>query len=147
MARKRSRRVVLVASRFNQAVTSELEAGARRVLERAGLSSKQISTVWVPGAFELPVAAAAAIASKRPDAVVALGCLIKGQTPQYAAIGHAVAEGLTQVAVTTRVPVTFGVIVADTFAQARNRAGGRSGHRGEEAAQAAVEMMAQVATL
>ncbi|MBI2885545.1 MAG: 6,7-dimethyl-8-ribityllumazine synthase [Candidatus Omnitrophica bacterium] len=148
MARnRRARRVVLVAARFNQAVTSELVDGARRVLRRAGVAAEDIGTVWVPGAFELPVAAAAAIAARRPDAVIALGCLIKGETPQYAAIGQAVADGLTQVAVSTRVPVAFGVIIADTFAQARQRAGGRCGHRGEEAAEAALDMMTQLATL
>jgi 6,7-dimethyl-8-ribityllumazine synthase len=98
--------------------------------------------VWVPGSFELPVAAARlAAASPRPDAIIALGTLIRGETPQYDAIAHAVANGLTHVAVSTGVPVGFGVVVAETLAQARARAGGRLGNRGEEAALAALDLL------
>ena len=137
----RSKRVAIVASRFNHAVTQALVDGAIEVLRKSGVAKDAIETHWVPGAFELPVAAAVVATHQRPAAIIALGCVIKGQTPQYDAIGQAVAQGLTQVAINAKMPVSLGVIIADTLAQARERAGGRMGHRGREAAQAAVEMM------
>ena len=139
-ARERAR-VVIVASRFNEPITQALVRGARRRLRRAGLSNGAVREVWVPGAFELPLAASVAAAG-RPRAIVAVGCLIKGQTPQYEAIGHAVANGLMQVSVAQQVPVGFGVIIADSIAHARARAGGTMGNRGEEAAAAALDMRA-----
>ena len=111
-------------------------------MRRAGASSADIRLLWVPGAFELPVAAARIAKSRpRPDAVIALGALIRGQTPQYEVIAHAVAQGLSQVAVTAAIPVTFGVIVASTLAQAKARAGGAMGNSGEEAALAALAVL------
>jgi 6,7-dimethyl-8-ribityllumazine synthase len=92
--------------------------------------------------FELPVVAARIARSRpRPHAIIALGALIRGQTPQYEVIAHAVAQGLVQVAVSTSIPVTFGVIVATTLAQAKARAGGPMGNRGEEAAMAALAVL------
>jgi 6,7-dimethyl-8-ribityllumazine synthase len=87
------------------------------------------------------VAAAHVVAAQRPRAIVALGCVIKGETPQYAAIGQAVAQGLTHVSIMTGIPVTLGVVIADSAAQARARAGGHVGNRGSEAARAALEMV------
>jgi 6,7-dimethyl-8-ribityllumazine synthase len=136
----RNAKFILLASRFNESITQALVAGARTTLERHGVPRTSIHTLWVPGAFELPGAAARVAASLRPDAIVALGCLIKGETPQYAAIGHAVAHGLTQVSVSARIPVTLGVIIAASSAQARERSGGRMGNRGSEAALAALAM-------
>jgi 6,7-dimethyl-8-ribityllumazine synthase len=104
--------------------------------------SSNVRLVWVPGSFELPLAARRlAKAAPRPHAVIALGTLIRGETPQYDAIAHAVARGLMEVAVSTGIPVGFGVVVAETPAQARARAGGRLGHRGEEAALAVLELL------
>jgi 6,7-dimethyl-8-ribityllumazine synthase len=128
-----------------------LVRSALSVLQRAGLASR-VTIVQVPGAFELPVTVARIVHQRpRPDAVIALGVLIKGQTPQYAVIAQAVANGLTQVAVFSRVPVTFGVIVAETLAQAKARAGlsrrGASGNRGAEAALAALAAIAAPGTL
>ncbi|MBI4323165.1 MAG: 6,7-dimethyl-8-ribityllumazine synthase [Candidatus Omnitrophica bacterium] len=133
--------IVLVASRFNASIMRALVAGARRTLARHGVPASRIRSVWVPGAFELPLAALTIAKRDKPQAVIALGCVIKGETPQYAAIGQAVAEGLTQVALATETPVTCGVIVADSFAQAKARAGGRVGNRGAEAALAALAMV------
>lgn len=133
--------IVVVASRFNALITRALVAGARRTLARHGVPASRIRSVWVPGAFELPLAALTIATRDKPQAVIALGCVIKGETPQYAAIGQAVAEGLTQVALTTETPVTCGVIVADSLAQAQARAGGRVGNRGAEAALAALAMI------
>lgn len=137
----RGKRFILLASRFNESITRALVAGSRTTLERYGVLRANIRTLWVPGAFELPVAAASVAAAQQPDAIIALGCVIKGETPQYRAIGHAVSVGLAQVSVSRRIPVTFGVIVADSFAQARARAGGRVGNRGSEAALAALAMV------
>lgn len=139
-ARKRPR-VVIVASRFNEPITRALVRGARQALRRAGVSNGAVGEVWVPGAFELPLAASVA-AARKPDAIVAVGCLIKGQTPQYEAIGQAVAQGLMHVSVAHQVPVGFGVVIAESVAQAKARAGGTMGNRGEEAAGAALEMCA-----
>jgi len=135
---------VVVASRFNEPITRKLVAGAVDTLLRHGVSRTNIKTVWVRGAFELPVTAAAVGDSLRPQAIIALGCLIKGQTPQYAAIGNAVAMGLMQVSVSKCIPLGFGVIVAESFSQARARAGGSMGHRGQEAALAAMDVARQV---
>jgi len=122
-------------------MTRRLLEGARRALIQQGISRSKIRVVWVPGAFELPLAAAAAANDLHPRAIVALGCVVRGQTPQYAALGQAVTSGLAQVSVTWRVPVGCGVIIADSVAQAHARAGGTMGNRGREAALAAVEMM------
>ena len=132
---------VLLAARFNEPITRRLVEGAMQTLARRGVPRTQIRTLWVPGTFELSVAAAWAAKALRPQAMVALGCLIKGQTPQYAAIGQAVAEGLTQVSVQSQIPVGFGVIIADSFSQAQARVGGAVGHRGREAALAAFDMV------
>jgi len=133
--------VVVIASRFNEAISRRLVAGALAVLARRGIPRARSAVVWVPGAFELSAAAANVAASLAPEAIVAVGCVIQGETPQYAAIGGAVAHGLTQVAVTTGIPVTFGVIVAESVLQARQRAGGHHGNRGAEAAEAAVDLL------
>lgn len=138
----RGKRFVILAAEFNRPLTDALVRGALRALERHGAAAARIRTVWVPGAFELPVVAARAVKARpRPDAVIALGVLIRGETAQYEVIAHAVAQGLGQVSVTTGVPVTFGVIVAETPAQARARAGGPRGNRGEDAALAALSVL------
>lgn len=146
----RGKRFVLIASEFNRAISDALIRGAVGELLRAGASSDRIRVFWVPGAFELPVAAAKALESRpKPHAVIALGCLLRGETVQYEVLGHAVAQGLTQVAVGARVPVSFGVVMADTEAQAKARAGlsrqrrdGRPAiNRGAEAALAALAVL------
>ena len=136
------RRIVLIASTFNPSITQALVRGASDVLRQRGVPQRNIQLLWVPGAFELPVVAARIAQTRpRPDAIIALGALIKGDTPQYAVIAHAVASGLTQVSAQTRIPVTFGVIVATTLAQAKARAGGTEGNRGREAATAALSVL------
>ena len=136
------RHFVLVASQFNPALTRALVKGAVNTLRKAGVAPADIDIVWVAGAFELPVMAARAVkAYPRPDAVVALGALIRGETAQYEIIADAVAQGLMQVAVASSIPVTFGVIVAETAVQAKARAGGKLGNRGSEAAEAALSVL------
>ena len=132
-------RFVIIASTFHAAISRSLVRGATAALRRAGVSASRTRTLWVPGTFELPVVAArVARARPRPHAIIALGAVIRGQTPQYEVIAHAVAQGLSEVSVKTGVPVTFGVIVATTLAQAKARAGGVRGNRGAEAAMAAL---------
>jgi 6,7-dimethyl-8-ribityllumazine synthase len=134
------KRIVIVAAQFNPSIMRSLVEGAVEALAERGVRRPRIRVHWVPGAFELPLAVASAASLVKPDAIVALGCLIRGETPQYAAIGQAVAIGLQQACVTTRVPVGFGLIIADSAEQAWERAGGRAGHRGREAALAALAM-------
>ena len=138
----KGKQFVLIASQFNRPITLALIRGASAVLRRSGASPSDIRLLWVPGAFELPVVASRVARTRpRPDAIIALGALIRGETPQYEVLAHAVAQGLSQVAVTAGLPVTFGVIVADTLAQAKARAGGSAGNRGAEAALAALAVL------
>lgn len=140
-ARRSDARFVILAARFHPAIAELLVDGAVRTLKRCGVLSSDIQLLWVPGAFELPVIAArVSVRRPVPSAIIALGALIRGHTSQYEVIAHAVASGLSHVAVTATIPVTFGVIVAETLAQANARSGGREGNRGEEAALAAIEM-------
>ena len=161
LASAKGKRFVLIAAMFNRTITRALVQGATRTLRRHGASAADIRVLWVPGAFELPVVAARVAAAKtHPDAVIALGVLIRGETPQYDVIARAVAQGLERVAVTASIPVTFGVVVAKTLAQAKTRASlpapsyavfrqakprqrtGRMGHnRGTEAALAAIAVL------
>ena len=135
-------RIAVIAAGFHGPLGRALVKGASETLRRGGIRQANLRVIWVPGAFELPAAAARVIRSRpRPHAVVAVGALVKGDTLQYDILAHAVAQGLTHLSVTTGVPVTCGVIVADTLAQARARADGTIGHRGEEAARAALEMV------
>ena len=140
-------RVVLVVSQFHPAIARSLVRAASDVLRRGGVASIELCSV--PGAFELPIVALrCAGTTPRPHAIVALGALIQGDTPQYEVLAHAVAHGLTTVALTSGIPVTCGLIVATTLAQAKARAGllagkagGSMGNRGAEAARAALEVM------
>ncbi len=137
----RRKRFVLIASQFHLPLTQALVDSATRTLRQAGVTSRHLRLVWVPGAFEIPFAAADAIHHRpRPDALIALGVLIRGHTPQYAVLAHAVAQGLMHVGIGARVPVAFGVIIAETVAQARARAHGAE-NRGAEAAAAALQMV------
>ena len=138
----RGKRFVLIASQFHPAIARALVRGATDTLIRAGASLPEIRLLWAPGAFELPVIAARVARRRpRPHAIIALGALIRGETPQYEVLAHAAADGLSRVAVETGIPVTFGVIVAATPAQARSRAGGAMGNRGAEAAEAALALV------
>ena len=140
-------KAVVLASRFNEAITQALVAGALSTLKAHGIPRGRTRLVWVPGAFELPLAAAEAAKRLRPELIVAVGCLIKGQTPQYAAIGHAVTEGLCDVSVRSGVPIGFGVIIAESVAHAKARAGGHRGNRGADAALAALATARMITAL
>jgi 6,7-dimethyl-8-ribityllumazine synthase len=144
-------RFAVVVSKWNVQVTDRLLAGALEELTKAGVLEGDVLVVEVPGAFELPAAAARLAATKRFDGVVALGCLLKGETSHDRVIADACAQGLMDVSVTARMPVTFGVVTADTLEQALERsepasAGGeKRGHKGKEAAAAAVRLATALA--
>lgn len=131
--------VAVIVSRFNPEITGALRAAAEDALRAA--SAFHVAVHDVPGAFELPLAARAAAASGQYDAVVCLGCLIRGETPHFDYIASAVAHGLTDASLATGVPIAFGVLTTDDEAQARARALPDSTNKGWEAAVAAVEMV------
>lgn len=133
------RRFCLVASRFNRLVVERLVEGARAALAEAGAADDDVDLVWVPGAWELPWAAARAVDAGY-DAVVALGCVIRGETPHFDYICEAATRGLGELAVRSDVPVALGLLTCDTADQARERAGGSHGNKGVDAAEAAVEL-------
>lgn len=134
-------RFALVVSRFNEAVTRALRDGAREALVEAGAAGRDIEELEVPGAYELPQAARRAAQTGRFDAVICLGCVIRGETPHFEYISSAVAHGIMEASGATGVPIAFGVLTTDTLAQAKARARGRD-NKGQEAAAAAIEMAA-----
>jgi 6,7-dimethyl-8-ribityllumazine synthase len=127
-------------ARFNQAITSRLRDGAHAALTEAGASPADVEVFDVPGAFELPQAARAAAESGRFDAVVCLGCVIRGATPHFEYISASVAQSIQDASGETGVPMAFGVLTTDTWAQAEERAPDGRANKGFEAAAAAVEM-------
>ncbi len=133
-------RFAIILSRFNEHIGSKLLEGAKATLLRAEISEKNIDIIYVPGAFEIPLAAKKLAATKKYDAIIALGCVIRGGTIHFEQICQQAASGIQQVALETGVPVTFGIIMANTAEQALERAGGSLGNRGDEAARAAIEM-------
>jgi 6,7-dimethyl-8-ribityllumazine synthase len=137
----RGRRVALVASRFNEFFTRELLAGAEDCLARHGVGESQIDVIWVPGGFEIPLAAQRLARSGRYGAVVCLGCLIQGDTPHFQYLAAEVTKGVAQVGLDTGVPVVFGVITAETIEQAMERAGTKAGNKGFDAALTALELI------
>ena len=133
-------RFALVVSRFNEALTSRLESGALDCLLRHGAQEDDITIVRVPGAWEIPMVAARLAGDGTVDAVISVGALVRGGTAHFDLIAAEVAKGVAQAAMTTGVPMTFGVIAADTLEQAVERAGTKMGNKGWEAALAAIEM-------
>lgn len=131
-------RVGLVAARFNDAIVDRLVAGARDCLRRHGVADDDLTLCWVPGSWELPVVVRRLAASGRVDAVVALGCVVRGQTAHFDYVAARAAR-VGEVADDTGVPVTFGVLTTETFDQAVDRAGGKAGNNGWDAALAAIE--------
>jgi 6,7-dimethyl-8-ribityllumazine synthase len=137
----RGRKVALVVSRFNDFITRELVAGARDALVRHGTSEENIDLAWVPGSFELPLAAQRLARSRRYGAVVCLGCLIQGDTPHFEYLAAEVTKGVAQVGLESGTPVVFGVITAETLEQAIERAGTKAGNKGFDAAMSALELI------
>jgi 6,7-dimethyl-8-ribityllumazine synthase len=135
-------RLALVVARFNEPITGALLDGARRVLAERGVAAGDVSVVWVPGAFELPLVAQRLARSQTVDAVICLGAVIRGDTPHFEYVAGEAARGLMAASLATGVPVVFGVLTTDNREQAEARIGGSEGHKGEEAARTALEMVA-----
>ena len=140
-------RIAVVVSKYNDFVTDRLQVAALAALAAAGVASSDITVVRVPGAFEIPLAAQHAAESKRYDAIICLGCLIRGETAHFEYISSAVSHGLTAAAAATGVPMSFGVLTTNSVEEALARAGEGSGNKGHEAAVAAIEMAQIVAQL
>ena len=140
-------RFAIVVSRFNAFVTDRLRDGAVAALKDAGAAEANVQVLAVPGAFEIPQAARAAAESGRFDAVICLGCLIRGETPHFDYIASAAAQGISDAAGETGVPMAFGVLTTNTVEQATARAGDGPDNKGREAAAAAIEMAALFKTL
>ncbi len=134
-------RIACVAARFNGFVVEPLLRGALDALNRHGVTDKQIEIVRVPGAFEIPIVARKLALSRRFDAVIALGAVIRGDTPHFDYVAGECAAGLARVALESAVPVAFGVLTTDTVEQATDRAGGKEGNKGADAALTAIEMV------
>ena len=130
----------IVCARFNHVITDKLLAGAREALKRSGVDEKDIQMVKVPGAWELPLTAKSIAENRKPDAIVALGAVIRGDTPHFEYVAGQAASGLMAVQLDTGIPVVFGVLTTNTMEQALDRAGGKDGNKGYDAALTAIEM-------
>lgn len=140
-------RFAVVVSKYNDFVTERLEAGALAALAAAGVGSNDVTVVRVPGAFEIPIAAQHAAETGQFDAIVCLGCVIRGATPHFEYIASAVANGLTSASAATGIPMAFGVLTTNSVEEAIERAGEGAANKGREAALAAIEMATLVAQL
>jgi 6,7-dimethyl-8-ribityllumazine synthase len=131
----------LVASRFNDFMTKDLVSGCIDTLVRHGAEDKEITVAWVPGAFEIPLAAQKMAKAKTFDAIICLGTVIRGATPHFDYIAAEVAKGVAKVSLDSGLPVIFGVITADSIEQALERSGSKDGNKGRDAAISAIEMV------
>jgi 6,7-dimethyl-8-ribityllumazine synthase len=136
----KGKRFGIVASRFNDFITKDLINGCLDTLKRHGAKEDDINLTWVPGAFEIPLAAQRLAKSKSVDAVICLGAVIRGSTPHFEYIASESAKGVAKVSLDSGMPVIFGVITADTIEQAIERAGSKDGNKGRDAALNAIEM-------
>jgi 6,7-dimethyl-8-ribityllumazine synthase len=137
----RDARFTIVAARFNELIVERLVAGAVDALRRHGAEESAIQLVRVPGAFELPLVARRLARTRRADAIIALGAVIRGQTPHFDFVCSECAAGLRQVSLEYELPVGFGVLTCDSVDQAMDRAGGKAGNKGADAALATLEML------
>ena len=133
-------RIAIVVANFNDFITSRLLDGARAALSRNGVRDDDVTVVSVPGSFELPLVAKKLAESKRHDAVISLGAVIRGETDHYEHVAGEAAKGIANAGLASGVPVIFGVLTTDTLEQAINRAGGKQGNNGYGAGLAAIEM-------
>lgn len=131
----------IVAARFNQLIVDRLISGSIDAFTRHGVPEDSIELIWVPGSFEIPQVAKKLAASGHYAAVVCLGCVIQGETDHYDYVCSQTASGIAQAGMETGVPVIFGILTCDTLEQAMNRAGGKAGNKGSDAALAAMEMV------
>jgi 6,7-dimethyl-8-ribityllumazine synthase len=133
-------KVAIVVSRFNELLSSRLLGGAQDALQRHDVAEKDVDVAWVPGAFEIPLVAKKLAATGKYDAVVALGIVIRGATPHFEYVASEVSKGVAKASLDTGVPISFGVVTADSIEQAVERAGTKQGNKGWDAASAAIEM-------
>ena len=137
----RDARIALLVSRFNSFVVESLLEGALDTLRRHGADERDLQIVRVPGAYEMPIAAQRLAASKRFEAIIALGAVIRGGTPHFEYVAGECTKGLSQVSLQHDIPIAFGVLTVDTIEQAIERAGTKAGNKGAEAAMSAIEMI------
>lgn len=138
--RGEGKRFGIVISRFNDLITRQLLAGARDCLRQHGVADDAIEVVWVPGAWEIPGPCRMLAETGSYDAVIALGCVIRGSTPHFDYVAGTAANGLAAIGVNSRIPIVFGVLTTDTIEQAIERAGTKAGNKGWDAAMVAMEM-------
>ncbi|MGN0033416.1 MAG: 6,7-dimethyl-8-ribityllumazine synthase [Candidatus Limimorpha sp.] len=134
-------KIAIVASRFNEIITNKLLGGAVDSFVRHGGDENDITIAWVPGAFEIPLVAKKMAASKKYDAVICLGAVIRGATPHFDMVANETTKGIAAVGLQSEVPVVFGVLTTDNIEQAVERAGSKAGNKGFEAATTAIEMV------
>ncbi len=132
--------VAVVVSRFNEIVSSKLLSGAIDCLVRHGVDEKNVDVAWVPGSFEIALAAQEFVKTKKYDAVICLGALVRGETPHFDVLASQVSRALSVLSMESAIPVAFGVLTCETMEQAVDRAGGKMGNKGFEAAMTAIEM-------
>ena len=136
----RGRRFAIVAARFNEVVVRQLVEGAEACLAKHGVDGGDVDLAWAPGAFEIPMVARRLAETARYDAVICLGAVIRGETAHFDFVAGEAARGIREAGIASGVPVIFGVLTTETFAQAMDRAGGKHGNKGWDAAMAAMEM-------
>tara|TARA_B100001971_G_scaffold215190_1_gene259638 strand:+ start:68995 stop:69468 length:474 start_codon:yes stop_codon:yes gene_type:complete len=136
-----NQKVAIVTARFNEFITSKLLGGAKDCLTRHGLATDNITEAWVPGAFELPLAAQMLAKTGKYDAIICLGCVIRGATSHYDYVCNEAAKGISKVGLDHNLPVTFGVLTTESIEQAVERAGTKAGNKGWEVALGTIEMM------
>lgn len=134
-------KIGIIASRFNEFITSKLVSGAEDCLKRHGVADDDMSVAWVPGAFEIPVIAKKMASSGKYDAVICVGAVIRGATSHYDYVCSEVSKGIAAVSLETGVPVLFGILTTDTIEQAIERAGTKAGNKGTDCAMSALEMI------
>ena len=132
--------IAIVVSRFNDLITRQLLAGAQDCMRRHDVGEERVDVAWVPGSFEIPVVARKLAESGRYQAVICLGAVIRGETPHFEYVASQVSSGIARVGLETGVPVIFGIITADSLEEALERAGGKMGNKGHDAAVSAIEM-------
>lgn len=135
------KRFAIVGSRFNEFITSKLIAGAKDALIRHDVKDEDITTIWVPGAFEIPLIAKKAAKSGKFDAVICVGAVIRGATSHYDYVCNEVSKGIAHISLETEVPIMFGILTTENIEQAIERAGTKAGNKGFDCAMGAIEMM------
>ncbi|MCT4381791.1 6,7-dimethyl-8-ribityllumazine synthase [Leuconostoc suionicum] len=137
----KSKKIAIVVSKFNDLIVKQLLAGAQESLEMHGIDTGNIDIIWVPGALEIPMVAKKIAQDRKYDGIVTLGAVIKGDTAHYDLVINGVANGVSQISLSTDVPIVFGVLTTDTLEQAQQRSGAKSGNKGTEAALSLLELI------